>query len=127
MNTANRQRGFTLIEVMVALTIVAMALPALMNLISTQAQGTIAIREKTLAHWIAEDQLTRQRLIQRINPQETLSQRDEGSLDMLGLSWYWQLEVEATEVEGFYRLDIEVSLDNQRDYTLALMTGFIDD
>lgn len=121
------RRGFTLIEVMVALTIIAVALPALMNLISAQAQGTMAIREKTLAYWIAENELTRLKLMQRFNPDETLPDRDEGTLDMTNLTWHWQLETEATEVEGFYRLDMEVSLDEHRDYTLAQLTGFIDD
>lgn len=58
-----KQRGFTLLEAMIALMIVAMALPALITLVLTQLDGSASIRDKTYAYWVAENQLTRVRLL----------------------------------------------------------------
>src|SRR5690606_18185382 len=90
-----RQFGFTLLEAMIALMIVAMALPALVTLVMTQLDGSAAIRDKTYAFWIAENQLTRIRLLQTQRLQKRLPdykvpEKDAGVIDMAGLRWQWQ-------------------------------------
>lgn len=122
-----RHSGFTLIEVMVALAIVAAALPALMMLITSQLQGAGITREKTQAFWIAENQLTRLTMRDRLVEQYTLPVQESGTLERGGVRWYWELTTQDTEVEGFRRLDLRVALDNAKDDSLATMTGFIHD
>ncbi len=46
--------GFTLIEVMVALTIIAISLGALLSTSGTQANSVGFLKHKTLAHWVAD-------------------------------------------------------------------------
>jgi general secretion pathway protein I len=127
---SKNQRGFTLIEVMVALMVVGVALPAMLLLIMAQLDGAASIREKTFAYWIAENELTRIRLRQQYFPDENLSDNETGQVEMLGQRWRWQLEIEATEVENFYRLDMSVSKAAETNGTdgnnnLALISGFI--
>lgn len=122
-----RHGGFTLIEVMVALAIVATALPALMMLITSQLQGAGITRDKTQAFWIAQNQLTRLTLRDQLLEQYTLPDTESGTVERNGVLWYWELTSQDTDVEGFKRLDIRVTLNDQKDDTLATLTGFIDE
>ena len=122
-----RSRGFTLVEVMVALAIVAIALPALLMALYQQIDDTAYLRDKTLAYMVAENKLAEIRLV--IGSTRNLSAgKDSGLASMADRDWYWWVETKATEVEKFFRVDITVSLDEQQQeqplFTLsAFMSG----
>lgn len=143
-----KQRGFTLLEAMIALMIVAMALPALITLVLTQLDGSAAIRDKTYAYWVAENQLTRVRLLQQQKAKKALMdykvpEKDAGTVDMMGLRWQWQLKsiaMDTLPVPGFTRIEIAVRLLGTADGAslgrsavdedqpvLARLTGYISD
>lgn len=108
-------QGFTLVEVMVALGIVAMALPALVILVMSQVDGAAHIRNKTYAMWIAENELTRLTLLnnKELFPTYKLAEKDSGKVEMMGLQWQWQYETATAEeipVKGIVRLDIGVGV-----------------
>ena len=120
-------RGFTLVEVMVALAIVAIALPALLMSLYQQIDDTAYLRDKTLAYMVAENKLAEIRLV--IGSTRNLSAgKDSGLASMADRDWYWWVETKATEVEKFFRVDITVSLEEEQQeqplYTLsAFMSG----
>ena len=122
-----RSRGFTLVEVMVALAIVAIALPALLMSLYQQIDDTAYLRDKTLAYMVAENKLAEIRFV--IGSTRNLSAgKDSGLASMADRDWYWWVETKATEVEKFFRVDITVSLDEQQQeqplFTLsAFMSG----
>lgn len=149
MLKVSRARGFTLLEAIIALAIVAMALPALITLVMTQLDGSAAIRDKTYAYWVAENELTRVRLLQQQKAKKALSnyqlpEKDSGLVDLAGLRWHWQLSTLALDtlpVPGFKRVEITVRLMGsaegaslggsamigQNQPALARLTGYISD
>ena len=55
--------GFTLVEVMVALAVVAVALPALLLTLSQQLDGLRYLEDRRQAQWIAANRLAELRLV----------------------------------------------------------------
>lgn len=107
-----KQSGFTLVEVMVALMIAAMALPALVTLVLAQVDGAAHVREKTYAMWIAENQLTRLNLLNNraYFPNFKLPEKDAGKAQMMGLDWQWQMQASKDErVPLLVKVDIGIA------------------
>ena len=120
-------RGFTLVEVMVALAIVALALPALLVALSRQVDATGYLRDKSIAQMVASNKLTELRIISRAR-QSVLQGRESGSSEMADREWFWWMESQPTEVPQFFRIEIDVALDeggaDQPLYTLvAFLNG----
>lgn len=86
--------GFTLLEVLVALAIIAFALAATIRLTGQAAANTATLKEKTLAQWVAQNLVTEMRL-GLIN-----ARKKKGETEMADETWYWLL----TESEGPFGL-----------------------
>jgi len=120
-----RARGFTLVEVMVALAIVAVALPALLLALSQQADDTAYLRDKTVAQMVAANKLAEIRLIVG-STRNLQAGRSNGVETMVGRDWHWWVETVATPVEKFFRIEIRVALDPEReDQPLYTLTAFM--
>ena len=95
-------RGFTLLEVLIALAIVAVSVGALLGTITSSASNVIYLRDKTLADWVALNRLTEI----RISQQKPGKGRRTGNTEMGGMRWQWEEEVVELPVKGMFRIDI---------------------
>jgi general secretion pathway protein I len=115
------QQGFTLIEVIVALVVIALGMLGVIQAVSQTASNSGYLRDKTIAHWVAMNQLTAVRL------QKSAPDIDKSSdeVEMGGRNWKWTMEVQQTPVETIRRIDISVRpADAKEDSSLASVTGF---
>lgn len=115
-------RGFTLLEVLVALLLLALALVALVRLAGLEARATAQLRDGTVAQWVAANVLAETRLRDAL----PAVGRSNGETRMADRRWRWALEVSATEEAGIRRLEVVVeAVDGPRDGGVAArMTGF---
>ena len=115
------QRGFTLLEVIVALAVVALGLIAAFNGVIQITSGASYMRERTLASWVAMNELTRIR-VGGAFPEVSES---DGDVEF-GLSTYrWRANVSETGVDNLRRIDMEVAYVDNPDDVIATATGFI--
>jgi general secretion pathway protein I len=97
-----KSRGFTLIEVLVALAIVALAVGALLGTVTSSASNVIYLKEKTIAEWVALNRLTEVRIAQQMPDKG----RRTGNTEMAGMRWQWEEEVIELPVKGMFRIEI---------------------
>jgi len=99
-------RGFTLVEVLVALMIVALGLAALMTAVSSTARTSGHLRDKTLAQWIALNRLTEVRLTVNKLGQNA----DTGQLEYANRTWHYDTRYFDTSIGGMKRVVVRVWL-----------------
>jgi general secretion pathway protein I len=116
-----RERGFTLIEVIVALIVVALGMLGVIQAVSQTAGNSGYVRDKTVAHWVAMNRLTEVRLQKNAPAVDKTS--DE--VEMAGRKWKWTMNVTQTPVETIRRIDISVRpAEAGENSSLAAVTGF---
>jgi general secretion pathway protein I len=121
LRAARPASGFTLIEVLAALVIVALGMLGVIEAVSQEARNGAYLREKTIAHWIAMNVVTAQRL--QPSPPEVADSSDE--LEFAGQRWRWTMHVSQTQVQSLRRMDVTVRpADAKDDVALASVTGF---
>ncbi|HRQ66583.1 MAG TPA: type II secretion system minor pseudopilin GspI [Xanthomonadaceae bacterium] len=113
-------RGFTLLEVLVALVVLALSLTALVRLSGLEARALADLRERTVAHWVAANVLEETRLAE----DWPATGRRSGSARMGGRDWRWELVVQDTEEPAIRRLDVTVRL-AEGGRGGAVLSGFV--
>ena len=102
--SARTESGFTLIEVLVALVIVAVGMAAVMSALSSSANTVNFLRDETFANYVALNQIATLRL----SGQTPAAGTTNGDVDYANRSWHWRQEVASTEIPGVVRIDVKV-------------------
>jgi general secretion pathway protein I len=119
----NGHSGFSLIEVLVALTIIAIALSAIIRATAVMTGNTAHLKEKTYAHWIAMNRVAELR-VTKAWPEVGNSSDD---VEMFGEEWRWMQKVSQLAISEHMR-QVEISVihrNGNEDYPLTKLTAFL--
>lgn len=116
-----RARGFTLIEVMVALVIASLGLTAVAVSLQQHTDNARRLRDRTLALYVASNAIAELRLnaafpdVGRTTDTTTFADRD------------WRVETVVAEsgIEGLRRVDVTISDDQTPDIAVRTVAGFV--
>lgn len=114
--------GFTLLEVLVALAVLAIAMSGLIKAAGSSASNLAYLENKTIAHWVAMNQ---------INTLRTAKERPgvgvlQGEEAMAGREWGWSIAVSKTPDLDVLRLEAEVRrADEDSGVVYAQLIGYV--
>lgn len=121
-STNRCQAGFTLLEIMIALFIVAVALGGAIKSMGNAANVSTALSDKTFAQWVGMNQLVRLKLSGKWpRPGET-----KGDEEMAHRKWAWLQKISTTEEKKVNRVEISVwNAANESNEPSANIVGFL--
>jgi len=117
---AARQAGFSLMEVLVALAVLAIAMAALVKSAGSFTSNQAYLENKTIAHWVALNQLA----LLRTSDKPSLG-TDEGEQEMAGRVWRWRTVLSSTPDADVLQAEVSVRQENS-ETQFALLTGYVE-
>ena len=121
INNKYKKQGFTLLEVLVALAILAIALSAAIKVSTANVENASYLRDRTLAHWVAMNILTE---IQIKEVWPSLGKKT-GTTMMAEREWFWIMNTSNTIDKELRRVEIKVYYKQEDENALSLLVGFI--
>ncbi|HIO97181.1 MAG TPA: type II secretion system protein GspI [Leucothrix sp.] len=100
----NKEKGFTLLEVMVALFVVAIALGGVIKVMGSAAKNSARLSDRTFAQWVALNELAELR-IKKAWPKLG---EIKGDQEMVDRKWNWVQKTIKTEDVNVKRVELSV-------------------
>ena len=114
--------GFTLLEAMVALVIVALGMMAVNGQLNRYVVAAAFVEEKTLASWIATNEITALSVGQTW---PAVGKRDE-DVEFASRKWRCHIVVTETDVQNLHRVDVSVALADAPERVLHKVSGLVE-
>jgi general secretion pathway protein I len=121
MNTGRRCKGFTLLEILIALAILAIALSSIIAAASNQSANVAYLRDKTLAHWVAMNQITELQVANKWPDTGT----KKGDEEMGLLKWHWEREISKTPDDRVRQVEIRVYRNKDDENSVTRLVSFL--
>lgn len=122
--SATRQAGFTLLEVLIALAVLALSMSAAIKAVADYTNNQSYLRDRTFALWVARNVLVE---FQVGNEWPDVGER-KGTKEMGDREWRWLAITSQTDEEDLRRLDVEVypfESDTDDESPVSVLSGFL--
>lgn len=117
-------QGFTLIEVLIALTISGLLIGFAVSQVGQIATERVALQQRLAAETIAWNKLMEQYQLVEGWVERSNSAESSGSDEAIGRQWNWRLQAESTLAEDFYRYQVEVFPEGDSETNMALLAAY---
>lgn len=116
-------KGFTLLEVIVALAVIAFALAAAVSAVSGNTRNAAGLQQRTYAHWVAMNKMAEL----HISRQWPSTKTTKGSTLMARHEWFWAMKISKTPdgEDMIRRVDVMVRPNEDDETPLVTLTGFV--
>ena len=121
MQSRLRHKGFTLLETLVALAILAIALAAVMRATGAGINHAEAMRLRVLADWVAQNRLAQHAARGDFLPPGI----QNGEETQAGVRLIWKEEIGVTPNPAFRRIEVSVYSPENPEYALRRLSGFL--
>lgn len=118
---AHAQKGFTLLESLIALAILAIALAAVLRATGASTNHVDALRERLLADWVAQNRLALH--AGRSDWLPVGSQQGEAS--QAGLTFIWDEKISSTPNPAFRHIEVSVATQQEPQHALRHLSGYL--
>ncbi len=119
--STGKQQGFTLLEIMIALFVIAIALGAVISTTGTSVEQAEYLKEKTLALWVAQNVSSEV----SISRQWLATGKKKSTVTMAQRKWYISNNVTTTADKSMRKMDISIYSDPQYQHNLLSLTSYI--
>ena len=113
--------GFTLIEVLLALSVFSLAGLALLNTADTHFNSLANIENKMIADWVASNQLVEANLDKSWPPKNN----QRGTSEIAGREWHWLQKVIKTQDEDMRAIVVEVRFNEKDQLELTSLMTYV--
>jgi len=118
---SSRTKGFTIIEVMVALAILAIGVSALVASSGASAFRAGVLRDKEVGRWVASNHLT----LMQVSPDWPSTGTKNTEVEMAGTTWYVRTKTQKVADPDLRRLDVEARRERDADGYIYKVVGFV--
>lgn len=118
---ARNSKGFTLIEMLLALAVFAYAASSILAVLGQTAKNLSELEQMTFASWVANDRLTELQVDKTWPPQN----KAKGERELAGQKWHWSQLVEKTADNNLRKVSVEVRLDPGSRGSLYTLSTFV--
>jgi len=115
-------KGFTLLEVLIALSVLAIALGAIIQSVAATTNNVGYLRDRTLAHWVAMNKVVELQV--GTNDWPPLGNTD-GTYELANYEWYWKVSVVEAGIKDVRRLEVEVRRDRDGKQALSSLIALV--
>ena len=117
-----RHGGFTLVEILVTLSVLAIALSGVMRLSAQTIDATLSLRDHSLALWVAQNQMAENFILDWPDTGTT-----DGEAEMGDHKFFWRQEISKTGSVHLRKIDITVRREAKEGQVLAQVIGAVRD